>query len=686
MLRTENDEEILEDKDLTNNVIEDICLKIFDAGTCRRKAFYYNDFMTMDIETTTIRSDIRDDFAFTYSIAVYIAEKCIKFTTWREYNKFIQDLANTMYLSKNTRLVCFVHNLPYEFQFMRDFTEIEEVFAVDKRKVVKFFANGIEYRCSYKLTNMSLERFTESTPVCVHKKQDGEDFDYTKIRYPWSELSPKELQYIYNDVAGLYESVDYMISTDKYNIAMMPLTSTGYVRRDLREAMGKNPRNRENFLSNRVTPHVYGLLRESRRGGNTHATPIWSNEELEDLDSEDMSSAYPAEMVQKPMPMTKFLPIKNLNEWRNYIENPKYAVLMDVSFSMISVKTLNTIPYIPTAKCTGISSDVRTDNGRVLEASSLSIVITDIDYKIIKDVYDFSEDSIEVRSCYVSKYGYLPDELRKEIIHQYFNKTTKKDGDEYYYMKIKNKFNANFGCMLTDICRETIEYVPHSEKPFTKTKPDYEIAINKYYKNHSNFLQYQHGVWITAWCRYRLQQAINGLGRDMVYCDTDSVKYLFPEKHKELFKRLNDEIKQDIKKCGLNCTVEYKGKTYTMGLWEKDAHYKKFKTMGAKKYCYVDDNDKFHITVAGLSKTKGAKYLEKIGGMEAFHAGTIIPISESGRTSATYNDYESIKIFKVDGKEIEVGSNIVITDTTYEFTLSEDYEHLLLAIQQGEFY
>ena len=686
MQKTALGETIIDYEDVTDDFLMSISTNIEFTGTYRtKKRSYFGDFITMDIETSTVGRSTDDPIAFTYSIAIYIDEHCILCRNWRDYNRFIKRLGYYLGLSPYLRLVCYVHNLPYEFQFMRNFMHIEEVFATKKRKVVKCFSNGIEYRCSYKLTNMGLARFTASIPNIKHGKLSGEDFDYSKLRTPKTVLTPEELDYIYNDVAGLYEALRYTLEHDEYNIATIPLTSTGYIRNDLRRTMATNPENRQKFLSSRLNQKEYGLLRLARRGGNTHCSPVWSCMELEDLISMDMTSAYPAVMVQKKFPMTKFMPVRvsRLTDFESWVYSDNLACLLDVTFTNIKVKTLATIPYIAKAKCTQLL-DIVGDNGRVLEASCLSMVITDIDYKIIKDTYTW--DTVECRECLVSEYDYLPMELRKSLLKQFNDKTTLKDADPYFYMKIKNKFNANFGCMLTDICQDSVEYNENSMIPFDLVKTDdYQSQLDKYYSSRNSFLSYQHGVWVTAWCRWRLQEAIKGLGRDMVYCDTDSAKFFDSSVNRHLFDILNKEILQDIKDCGLNCTAIYKGKTYTLGLWDEDGEYEIFKSLGAKKYCYIQDGH-FSITVAGLSKTKARDWLEEHGGVEIFRPGTLVPIGASGRTSAKYNDYDKPRKLRIGDEIIEVGSNLVITDVTYQFSLAEDYENLLATMENGVFF
>ena len=704
MQYSELGEVLYEHKDLTEQTIQEITHELFEHGTVYGKnRTYINDFMTMDIETSTIGRGTDYPIAFTYSIAVYISNKCLLFRTWQDYNSFIYKINERLKLNKYFRLICYVHNLPYEFQFMRDFMHIDDVFATKKRKVVKCYSNGIEYRCSYKLTNMGLARFTATIPDIKHGKLSGDDFDYSKLRTPKTELKPSELDYIFNDVAGLYEALDYTIKNDTYNLATIPNTSTGFVRDEMRREMGANPENRRLFLKMALNQLTYGLCRTARRGGNTHANPVYSGEPLFNLTSKDMSSAYPAVMVQCKFPMSPFIPLSEsrVPDFEDYVFSDEYACIIDVTFKHLQVKTMDTIPYIPKAHVTGFpklkkgekeiqgdptsweNTPFLSDNGRVLKAVELSMVLTDIDYQIIKETYDF--DDVECRICLCSRYDYLPMELRKTILRQYKAKTTLKDKDPYMYMKQKNKFNANFGCMLTDICQDEVQYQEGNCIPFIDVKTaEFQEQLDRYYSSKNSFLSYQHGLWVTAHCRARLQKAINALGSDMVYCDTDSVKFFDTPENRELFDLLNEQIREEIEECGLECTVTYKDKDYTLGLWESDGDYKEFKTLGAKKYCYIEYDDSFHITVAGLSKSKARAYLESIGGIDAFKIGTVVPKQHSGRTTAKYNDYEQVRTLRLEtGEVISVGSNIVIEDATYKFTLAEDYEDLLSHMNEG---
>lgn len=140
MLRTELGEILYEKQDITDNLMNTIMIDFMSKGTVRGKQrTYTNDFITMDIETSTIGRSTDHAVAFTYSIAVYITGKCLLFRTWRDYKWFIDKLSEVLNLTKYHRVVCYVHNLPYEFQFMRNFMHIDEVFATQPRKVVKCY-------------------------------------------------------------------------------------------------------------------------------------------------------------------------------------------------------------------------------------------------------------------------------------------------------------------------------------------------------------------------------------------------------------------------------------------------------------------------------------------------------------------------------------------------------------------
>lgn len=391
------------------------------------------------------------------------------------------------------------------------------------------------------------------------------------------------------------------------------------------------------------------------------------------IDSYDMSSAYPAAILQKKFPMTRFIADSRSE---SELLSQGFAFLSHLVFHNIQIKSIATIPYIAAAKCLHYSN-IRYDNGRVLSAASIETVVTDIDYRIIESQYTFTD--VERVSCFSSKYAYLPNEFRKYVFDSYIKKCNLKGGDKYFYDKEKNKINANFGMMLTDIVHDNILYTPNDkDSPYQIEKSDLYKSLEEWYSGHSIFLAYQWGLWVTAHCRLRLQKAIDLLEDDVIYCDTDSVKFF--GNHDEIFKQLNAEILYDTELCGFN--TEYTrpdGEHFSLGLWERDdgTPYKQFITLGSKKYAYIDCNDELHITVAGLSKVKGAKYLASHNGLDSFRIGTVVPPGESGRTAAHYCDVERPYYLNIDGKKVLTASSIAVENVPYTFGITDDYSELL---------
>lgn len=119
---------------------------------------YYRVPATFDIETTTI-SNVEKPYAFMYIWQFCLDGKVVIGRTWKEFNLFIDELINALGLEEDKKLVIYVHNLSYEFEFIRDFLEFKDVFATAKRKVLKASTNELEFRCSYYLSNMNLAKF-----------------------------------------------------------------------------------------------------------------------------------------------------------------------------------------------------------------------------------------------------------------------------------------------------------------------------------------------------------------------------------------------------------------------------------------------------------------------------------------------------------------------------------------------
>ena len=645
-------------------------LKRYRLVTNRKNSAYVNTVNTFDIETTTIdnRGNGGKCFGYMYIWQMCIDGFCVFGRTWKQYREFIAKLSKHYMTTENKRLVIYVHNLSYEFQFIRNFFIWVDVFAKDKREVLKAVdSNGIEYRCSYYLSNMSLAQFCENTEKCIHIKQDGEAYNYKKIRTPLTDLDNNEFGYCFCDVKGLAECIEDRLKDD--TLATIPMTSTGYIRRMCRVAMKTNPDNRKMFLRTRLTKEQLTLLNECKRGGNTAANRAIVGQVLENVRCKDAVSSYPFQMMTKYYPMSAFSRISKLDMklFRYCLDN--FCCMFRVKFDNIQIKPNVSVPYIPYSKLTKHSRDDIVFNGRLLKSDGCEMACTEIDWRIIESQYTW--DRIGISDFHRAQRGDLPDELKDVIRQLFYDKTTLKHKDAYLYAKRKALLNAVFGMACTNPIHDII--LLDDLEGWSVEKASVEEELEKYYRSKNSFLPVQWGVWVMAHGREWLQRAFDITGMNTAYGDTDSDKFQVVDE--DAFNELNREAITLAEK--YKAYADYEGERYYMGVFEDDGLYKKFRTWGAKKYAYIATNEKtgkdeLHITVAGVNKKLGAAYLQKIGGIEKFDIGLIFPPGGGGGQEAHWND-EQIHTIKVNDVEIETASNVGLIDSTYTLGVTEEF-------------
>lgn len=628
-----------------------------------RKQCYYKDIIcAFDIETTNIR-EIEQSVMYIWQFQFGL-DYTIVGRTWEEYLYFLEHLRQ--YLPRDVWLVIFVHNLSFEWQWLSGIYDFlnEEVFATDSRKILKCeMFNHFEYRCSYLHSNMSLKEYTEKMGV-KDTKLSGEKFDYSKYRFPWTELTDEELHYCINDVKGLVEAITIEMAHDKDTLHTFPLTSTGYVRRDVKRSMyGYNFKQLKAMLPDEDT---YLILNERFRGGNCHANRYFAGDIVKNVHSFDRSSSYPDVMCNCKFPMSKFKRVShcNANYLMRLIKVKGRAVIFRMRFFGIKLTDKYTgIPYLSTDKCRFIKNGVY-DNGRILSADYLETSLTDIDFKIVLSMYDFEDG--QPFDVYSARYDYLP-KMVTDIVKEYYRRKTELKGNEeesVYYMKSKNKLNSCYGMCVQNPCKQSIIY---EDGIFRLADKSVKLLLSR--SNRKAFLNFRWGVYVSRWARFRLQQGIDLCGDNIVYVDTDSCKYVGDVD----WTAYNEQRKADSIKNGAYAT-DKDGNVHYMGVYEDEGTSDRFKTLGAKKYV-AEKNGKLKITIAGVNKSKGAKELEKHGGIEAFKEG--FTFVTAGGTESKYNDLKEPIMYEVEGHTLKITSNIYICDSTYTLGITEEYERLL---------
>jgi hypothetical protein len=194
---------------------------------------YYPLVCGFDIETTRLK-EIEQAVMYIWQFQLDM-EVTVTGRTWIQFFEFLKQLK--AHMRKNTCIVIYVHNLSYEFQFLKGMYEFQpdEVFATGPRQVLKCTMwDCFEFRDNYLHTNMSLAEYTHKMGVPDAKLKD---FDYNKRRFSWTKLTDDEMAYCVNDVLGMVEALKIEMALDHDDLYTIPLTSTGYVRRDCKRAM-----------------------------------------------------------------------------------------------------------------------------------------------------------------------------------------------------------------------------------------------------------------------------------------------------------------------------------------------------------------------------------------------------------------------------------------------------------------
>ena len=641
--------------------------KIIERNKRKKGSKSYLDVVTaFDIETTRIK-EIDQSVMYIWALQ-FDLDTTIVGRTWDEFFEMIDKFRE--YLKDTCYMVVYVHNLSYEFQFLKGLYDFEpdEVFATESRKVLKCtMYDCIEFRCSYMLTNLSLDHFLKKMNV-ENLKLSGDTFDYTKERYYWTPLSEYELQYMINDVKGLVQALVKQLAIDNDTLQTVPLTSTGYVRRDMKRSMKNYNHDQMREMLPGVT--IYKLLREAFRGGNTMSNRYYTDDIIENVSSCDIVSSYPFQMCCKKYPMTKFQKEEASPEiFKKLTDLKALALLCSCTFYNIRLKSIFIgYPYLSKDKCREIIGGINS-NGRILEAKRLSTTITDIDFRIILDIYEW--DGMEVHKLYSSKYQMLPIQFRSVVLNYYKIKTELKgvaEGtDEYdFYMKNKEKLNGCYGMTVEDPGKDHVKFV---NGEYVTEEISLKSLLEKH--NKSAYLCYQWGVWVTAHARYELHQGMKLCGKygeQYVYCDTDSIKYIgdIP------IEKLNRQTQKLAEKYKAYAS-DNKGTVHYMGVFEDEGYSKpnRFCTMGAKKYVLEDSDKKLHITIAGVNKAKGG---EELGKLENFKEGFIF--NKAGGTESIFNDNVD-EIVEIEGHKVHITDNVCIKNSTYTLGLTAEYRQIL---------
>lgn len=185
-----------------------------------KKVEWFDIPMALDIETSSFK-DGEHKYACMYIWTLSICGFIVQGRRWSELVQTFEQISQFYELNIYRRCVVYIHNLAYEFQFMRKYFVWDSVFALSPRKPIYGLTSlGIEFRCSYLLSGYSLARLAENIHSIKIRKLVG-DLDYDKIRTWLTPLTDEELQYCINDVQIIIAYV-FDLFEQGYNLSSVP--------------------------------------------------------------------------------------------------------------------------------------------------------------------------------------------------------------------------------------------------------------------------------------------------------------------------------------------------------------------------------------------------------------------------------------------------------------------------------
>lgn len=615
--------------------------------------------------------------------------------TWREFLSFMEKV-NALAEKAGATLLVLVQNFSFEFQFIKGLFDWNinedgymDIFAKSDREILYARWKNIEFRDTLALTGMGLGRYQKNYKTSVGKLSG--DLDYSLKRHYMTRITDAEMAYNINDVQVLTSFFHvYLKKAFLENKEQIPLTSTGIVRGCIKKEfykLSKADQREYRRLMRKCMPSraLYLLMREfGFRGGLVHSNTSRCNDLIEErMRGRDLKSAHPTNMLKNLMPYQ--FKRKNKNAWKLILDqaenNEHYGFMGVFKFYNIRAKGWH---CLESKNKVMESHNAIYENGRLASAVTkdkdnpgfIKVFICDVDWECYNLIYEW--DSVECELIYECEKRMLPDFIRHEICKYFVEKETCPDGSPERN-NAKRKVNGIFGMFATGLVEQELNYNPLDKKFYNTGK------FKSYDELTKNLLVIpQWSIYTAALTRLAICKALNAVGMDAVYYDTDSVKYLNHEKYEDFFEAYNTEqIKGNL---SMN-TYEYDKQYFThLGCFEfeYDTDPAGFKTLGAKRYIYKIDG-KPHVTVAGMKKGSLEEYCEKnnLDIFEVFQDKLILTAADSKKTTTTYTDEPVDDILKdYDGNICPIHEESCVAIINIPFKMKVDMEFLRQIVER----
>ena len=637
----------------------------------KHKKGYYRLYCGFDIETTNvITPEAKKAFMYIWQFAIATDKDGVVVIgrTWDEFAELIETLNEYYETDETQKIIIWIANMGFEFQFMRSRLIWREddfaFFAKEERKPLLATVGFVEFREALTISGGNLAQLAKD--YTTTQKLVG-DLDYSVQRNHKTKLSLTELQYCINDVVILSE-FSYFIF-DKYIIPArrVPLTKTGLLRSEVKTELKRQCKRIDDYKRAIVTAfpsqnEYIMYFRYLFRGGYVHSNFTLTNQILRGCRAFDITSSYPARMNLSYYPVTPFLP----EEFSTNALKTKCCIMI-VEFTNIRNRFFHSIESGHKV----IEGDgVKLDNGRVYKAARLRVMLTELDLMNYGKFYEW--DEMRVISFKTAKRGKLPRFIRDVLNRHYIKEAALKAqglNDTPQYAIVKSGVNSAFGLMVTRLSLDKVTF-KNGEWMLDPVPLDYNKEVE------NQFLLPQWGIYVAAAARHELLNMVYEIekqcGNIVIYCDTDSIKCLNHPKLDGIIERYNANIAKQLQANALTDSA-----FSDLGFFDDEARghvITRFKTLGAKRYLTEYDGKKIKATIAGLPKKTILK--QGVDPFKLFDVnGMMIAAENSDKLTTCYNDtYTSAW---VDGEFMEEETSVALYDIPFSMFTDKDYYNLL---------
>lgn len=635
----------------------------------KNKTYITNLLCGFDIETSKI-NELTYMYIWTFGILDTRGKRIIIYGSYyEEFLQLLETIQKITKLSENEKIIIGVANLNYEFQFLKKWMNVTNSFFKAKRHIFYF-----EHNHNFKFIEMlnfngnSLKKLAENE--CNTQKCVG-DLDYSITREKNPKLTETEINYCDNDVLII---LDYLEKYYKQYILnhFQPVSIQSILREKMKREVFKTQEKPgyclKNIRENFPDQELYNILMQYLyRGGYVHSNYYYTNELLKNICSFDITSAYPYYMLTGYVP-SHFKEIQNISKesFYNLNQNDKKCWFARIKFYNLKQKYKHSIESVSKVLD---SSKIKNDNGRIMSANYIEVYINEQDFTIYNLFYSWSH--FEIIELYESTKIKLPQYVINVLFQAYEKKAILKEAGQDYSFE-KTIVNSCYGVMVTKLNLENLKY--NSDLNI------FETEINSYSKaTKKAILLPQWGVWITSGIRLYLLSTVFALiqnGTDIVYCDTDSIKPLHYEKSIDYIRLNNKKVDEKVKKACDFYKLDY-SKIKGLGNFDFEGHIKKFKTLGCKRYIYIDDKNQFKQVIAGLPKKTLENYKQQHPNINLFeYFSNYMNFETTDKLISKY--IEDDFVVEVNSEKYYEKSCLTLENAPFKLTLADIYIDLLL--------